>query len=413
MPAKMKKRKDGRYQKKIGYEDRDGLIKYTVVYGKTQREVEEKAAEIINNKNKGVLPNSRKQTFLNAANAWLNSKSAVVNKDKADDAEEIADGKEAKAEEVVVAVNVGETTFRWYRGIIDKHLKPLHNIKLTDLASSDLQRILNSLAVEGKSKKTISSVRQVAVSIMDDAVENDIVLKNKFRSTKIPKNVPKPQPRQPISEQQRELILKEQTWKNHRMGVPVLIMYYCGLRRGELIALTWNDVDLEKKELTIRQAATFGHNEASIKDHAKTPAGDRTISIPDQLIEPLKYWKKESKSIYVCPSQKTESIMSLQAWQCAWNSYQHYLNIAAGGRDRSRSNPKVIAIEPFSAHQLRHTYATMLYGAGVDLKTAQAQLGHSDVKVTMGIYTHVDESLKNESLKKLNDYFNREAAEAK
>lgn len=109
-----------------------------------------------------------------------------------------------------------------------------------------------------------------------------------------------------------------------------------------------------------------------------------------------------------CPSQQTGSIMSLQAWQCAWNSYQHYLNIAAGGKDRSRSNPKVIAIEPFTAHQLRHTYATMLYDAGVYLKTAQEQLGHADVKVTMGIYTHVAENRKKESLQKLNDYFSRE-----
>ena len=87
---------------------------------------------------------------------------------------------------------------------------------------------------------------------MENAVENDIILKNKFRGAKIPKNVSKPKARKPISDQQRDLILNEETWKNHRMGVPVLVLYYCGIRRGELIALTWNDVDLEKKELTIR-----------------------------------------------------------------------------------------------------------------------------------------------------------------
>ena len=105
--------------------------------------------------------------------------------------------------------------------------------------------------------------------------------------------------------------------------------------------------------------------------------------------------------------------MSLQAWQCAWNSYQHYLNIAAGGRDRSRSNPKVIAMQPFTAHQLRHTYATMLYDAGVDLKTAQGKLGHVDVKTTMGIYTHIAETKKKESEKKLNKYLKKKMQQVK
>ena len=405
MPVKMKKRKDGRYQKQLPLgRGEDGKMKFTYAYGRTIKEAEENAAEIIANMNKGILPKAKSQTFLNAADAWLKAKTAIVSKPKASDADE--NEPEAK-EEIIKAADVSETTLRWYKGIINKQLKPLHDIKLTDLVYSDLQNILNSLAIEGKSKKTIASVRQVAVSIMEEAVENDIVMRNKFRKAKIPKSVPKPDARQPITEEQRKLILSEKVWKNHRMGVPVLIMYYCGLRRGELIALEWNAVDLEKKELIIRKAATFEHNEATIKDHAKTEAGNRTIRIPADLIEPLTYWKKESKSLYVCPNVKTGSVMSLQAWQCAWNSYQHYLNIAAGGRDASRSNPKVIAVEPFTAHQLRHTYATMLYGAGVDLKTAQAQLGHSDVKVTMGIYTHVDENLKNESLQKLDDYFSR------
>ena len=408
MPVKMKKRKDGRYQKWIPIgKDENDKIQYAYAYGKTLKELEENANKIIVDLSRGIDPRKKGQTFLTAADSWLSSKEAVVSAKAADNGSKVSDDEE-NAEDVIRAADVSETTLRWYRGMINKQLKPLHKIKLTDLTSSDLQRILNTLAMEGRSKKTIASVRQVAVSILEEAVENDIILKNKFRKAKIPKNVPKPKARTPISDQQRDLILKEETWKNHRMGVPVLILYYCGLRRGELIALTWNDVDLEKKQLTIRQAATYGHNEAEIKDHAKTPAGNRTIEIPDQLIEPLKYWKKESNSIYVCPSQQTGSIMSLQAWQCAWNSYQHYLNIAAGGRDRSRSNPKVVAIEPFTAHQLRHTYATMLYDAGVDLKTAQEQLGHSDVKVTMGIYTHVAENRKKESLQKLNDYFNRE-----
>ena len=64
-------------------------------------------------------------------------------------------------------------------------------------------------------------------------------------------------------------------------------------------------------------------------------------------------------------------MMTNTAWTTSWNSYMHHLNIQACRRDTSRSHPKVVAMDWFTAHQLRHTYATMLYDAGVDVKTAQ------------------------------------------
>ena len=83
----------------------------------------------------------------------------------------------------------------------------------------------------------------------------------------------------------------------------------------------------------------------------------------------------------------------------------HYLNIQAGGRDASRSNPKVIAMDRFTAHQLRHTYATMLYDAGVDVKTAQDFLGHADPTVTMNIYTHLSSQKKEKAVQALQQHF--------
>ena len=78
--------------------------------------------------------------------------------------------------------------------------------------------------------------------------------------------------------------------------------------------------------------------------------------------------------------------MTNTAWTTSWNSYMHHhLNIQACRRDTSRSHPKVVAMDWFTAHQLRHTYATMLYDAGVDVKTAQDFLGHADPTVTMNI----------------------------
>ena len=97
--------------------------------------------------------------------------------------------------------------------------------------------------------------------------------------------------------------------------------------------------------------------------------------------------------------------MTHVAYVSSWNSYMHFLNIKAGGRDASRSNPKVQALEPFTAHQLRHTYATMLYDAGVDVKSAQKFLGHSDIQVTLKIYTHLSEGKEQAAVDAINKHF--------
>ena len=81
-----------------------------------------------------------------------------------------------------------------------------------------------------------------------------------------------------------------------------------------------------------------------------------------------------------------------------------HLNIAAGGRDQIGKNPKAIAVEPFTANQLRHTYAAMLYDAGAGIKQAQEKPGHNDVETVMGIHTHIAQQRGKESEQKLNDY---------
>ena len=75
---------------------------------------------------------------------------------------------------------------------------------------------------------------------------------------------------------------------------------------------------------------------------------------------------------------------------------------SGSGRDRSRINPKVVAIEPFSAHQLRHTFITMCHEAGVDVKVTQEIAGHADIHTTLMIYTHLTDAKRQEGIRTLN-----------
>ena len=110
MPAKMKKRKDGRYQKwiPIGKDENDKIL-YTFAYGRTLKELEENVDKIKFDLNRGIDPRKKGQTFLAAAEAWLAAKEAVV---EADDSDGNASEDQGETEKRVVAANVSETTYR-------------------------------------------------------------------------------------------------------------------------------------------------------------------------------------------------------------------------------------------------------------------------------------------------------------
>ena len=373
--AKTKKREDKRYEKKITVgRNADGSLRRISVYGTTKKELERKVAEIQTDLERGIFLSTETVTFGAVAENWITFFKPLIS----------------------------EKMRLRYKGIIGGHLKPLEEMKVKDLRPMHLQRIINDMAKAGYAQKSMQMVKLTASQVLDHAMQNDLVYRNVFEKLKVPhvESVP----REPITEEQRDLILR--TWKGHRMGVPALIMLYCGLRRGELLALLWSDVDLNNQTLSVTKAADMPTNATTVKK-PKTRAGIRTVPIPNAILPALKWARSDSKSMYVCPNMTTGGIMSAQAYGQAWRSYMHYLNIQAGGKDRSRINPKIVAMEPFTAHQLRHSYATMLYDADVDVKTAQKLLGHADFGVTMKIYTHLSAEKETAGIEKLNEHLDQ------
>lgn len=96
--------------------------------------------------------------------------------------------------------------------------------------------------------------------------------------------------------------------------------------------------------------------------------------------------------------------MSGVAQTNAWRSYINHLNECAGGRRGSGRRKPVIVIEEITPHMLRHTYATMLFDAGVDVKSAQKFLGHSDIEVTLEIYTHLSKFKEEQAIRALDEH---------
>ncbi|MEL7610168.1 MAG: tyrosine-type recombinase/integrase [Bacillota bacterium] len=97
--------------------------------------------------------------------------------------------------------------------------------------------------------------------------------------------------------------------------------------------------------------------------------------------------------------------MSDVAYLRAWNSYEYYLNLKAGGLGAIGGKSKAIVLDQITAHMLRHTYASILYDAGVDIKSAQRFLSHSDIETTLEIYTHLTKHKEDEAVQSINKHF--------
>jgi integrase len=210
----------------------------------------------------------------------------------------------------------------------------------------------------------LNDIINTGFKIFEYALENELIdnTRNPFsnKKKKIPRNAPKYE-RSPIDDTQKRLILSVP----HRMQSSALIMLYCGLRKGELIALEWSDINFTEKIISVTKSA---------------------VRIGTNTYE-------------VTPHTKNGSIQTITSWNKTWESYQKHLNyqLYKDEMKKLHKEPKDYyaptgipdIMDKFSAHQLRHTYCTMLYMAGVDILTASKLMGYSSVNITLKIYTHL------------------------
>ncbi len=390
---KRKTRADGRLQSKIHIGDG----KYKYVYATTQKELEQKVIDLKIKMGKGIDITADNDSFDYWRTKWL------------------------KIKKNAVAAKYYET--------LEVYAKKLDNIAyypVTKIRAMDLQDILLDMAVEpsssGKpySQRTIKLVRDIAIGILDIAIDNRVIDYNVFGKVKIPKTETIPQKREALTKEQQQWIVDTP----HRAQTAAMIMMYAGLRRGELLALQWTDIDLKAKTININKAVEMVKGKAVVKPQGKTDAATRLVYIPDVLVDYLK--NIPCTNFLVCPAA-TGKLMSQSSWRRMWESYLGDLNIKYGdfdshvpwtekhgkGKRPTKFSPEEIPmlIPAFTAHWLRHTFITNMYHAGVDILTAKQQAGHSDIKVTLNIYTHLDSEHKIKNIDKLNEYLNREKSD--
>lgn len=376
---KNSKRSDGRLQSKVYLGVVDGKAKYKYVYAATQKELNAKIDEVKLQLGKGLDVSAQRDTFGEWAQRWLKLKKTEVS----------------------------DKRYRSYCAVI-KYMEHLNNVSISKIRMQDIQDvIIDNLHLSDYMLRQIKSVCSQALQL---AIDNRVIDYNPANAVKIPK-------RDKEGIERRALTQKEQQWiidTPHRAQTAAMIMMFAGLRRGELIPLLWSDIDFNAKTISVSKSVESIDGKFSIKRGAKSEAGNRVVYIPEKLVNYLKTVDRNNNML-VCPSAHGKMHTS-DSWKSMWESYLNELNFKYGDFDKiidfnkpkSRFAPVKIpfVIPRFTAHWLRHTYITMLYLAGVDVLTAKEQAGHSDIKVTMEIYTHLDKQHKQHQISKLDDYLN-------
>ena len=198
---------------------------------------------------------------------------------------------------------------------------------------------------------------------------------------------------------QEEISLITKNWRGHNLGPMAMIMLYAGVRRGEAQALEWTDIDFENRVIKVTKSACTFKNVTTIKP-PKTKAGTRDVPIPNILYSVLEEIRKPKGFIV---KSAHGNMLTASSFKRQWESYLHYLNICAGGQNGAGPYiHRIDVIDHITAHMLRHTYATMLFDANVDVKSAQKFLGHADIEVTLSIYTHLTKFKEDKAINALN-----------
>lgn len=289
--------------------------------------------------------------------------------------------------------NVEETTIIGYKAKIRCYIKPaMKDILLQSLRAHHVQKMVNDMIAKGLSPKNIRDTYNNINAAMKKAVVLRMIPYNPCEGVSLPKVKRYKAKVYDITNIHKLLEIAKGT----DMYLPVLLCVTFGLRRGELLALRWSDIDFKKKVLMIRNNMVRGEKGFIIKA-PKSEAGIRDIRIGDDTLEELRAARRQYFDD-----------------MCAYGAGFQNLNFVIRQTDGSPLKPDSMTqkwerfvqdhnLPHIRLHDLRHSNATALIMAGVNPKVVQQRLGHSDVNITLNTYTHVLPEMDIEAAEKL-DY---------
>ena len=285
---------------------------------------------------------------------------------------------------------ISATTHERYSYLIENQVIPfIGNILVQKLTTTDIEKWHSTLRGKGRkdgdggvSARTITSVHRVLGKALADGVRHDLLTRNVtgHEGQAAPK----------VDADEVEIIPREQVndvidkLKGHAIYDKAVIALFTGLRRGELLALRWANVDLEGKAISVRAVLQETKAGVAFKDTTKTKAGRRVVTLPGIVVTVLRDIRR----------QQLEERIALGLGKLPDDA------LVFPARDGGPSRPTnlssgwavvadAIGLAGVTFHALRHTHASMLISAGIDVVRVSKRLGHANPAVTLKTYAHL------------------------
>lgn len=349
------RRADGRYAGAYFVTRPDGTHGRKWVYGPTRADVAARLAEIAQQAQDGRPIPTRSPTLSEYLDYWMHE---------------------------VVEPKLRPTTLAKYRSTVELYLRPgLGTQRLAKLTVAKVQQFLNSRRASGASVSTLRMIREVLSSALGRAVREELVARNVAQLTTLPAEHRRRRTAWTV-EQARRFLLASADDAAH--PVFTLAVVY-GLRRGEIAGLRWRDVDFDAARITVQSNLVRVAGQL-VLGPPKSRAGVRMLPIVPLVEAALR-------------RQLTRQREQRTAAGGNWLETDHVFTTRTGRpvepRNLSRSFDRIVAgagLPPIVFHDLRRTVATLLKELGVSPRDAQVILGHSNVGVTLGIYSEVFDS---------------------
>src|SRR6266487_657373 len=354
-------RKDGRWTASITTEGR----KRKYIYGKTRKEVQEQLKIALREQQQGMLVTTPQQTLEQFLGQWL----------------------EAHRPSVRIR------TYERYEQIVRVHIVPaLGHVQLQKLTAQQVQNFYTKVGKQ-LSSTTVNTLHAMFHKALEDAVKWGLLARNVCDAVTAPRRAH--YEIKPLTMEQANILLDAA--KQDDFEALWVLALTTGMRRGELLALKWQDINFEQAMLQVRRIFTRTKGNRYIEAEPKTEKSRRSIVLPALVVDLLSQHKIKQLQV------------KLEAGE-GWQEHDLVFSTSLGTPlnpskvvDRFKFLLKKAGLPNIRFHDLRHSAATILLKMGIHPKVVQELLGHNQISMTMDIYSHVMPAMQKDAVSKLNN----------
>jgi integrase len=351
--AVFRRASDGRWVGRVDVGHVNGTRKRVTVYGKTEREVLAKLREVNKAKDRGQDFTARTRTVAEWLTEWL--------------------------DEIKATDGTRPQTLRWYRWLVKDHIVPtLGPIRLDRLTPANVRHLLAELVKGGAGTVTIRQAHGLLRNALGDAERLDLLPRNVARSVR-PPAVDRQRRRALTPAEARRLLDKA---AGERLYAFLVLAITTGLRRGELLAVRWSDVDFERGTLSVSRTL-LRLDGRLVFAQPKSETSTRTVPVPPMALAVLRDHKARQKEEREAAGERWWHLDLV--FPSSVGTPMEPTNVNRWFRElRERAGLPWVRI-----HDLRHACATFMLNTGADLRTIMETLGHSQIGITADLYAHV------------------------